>query len=85
MNESDTLNESLLILEEKLKAKLNPVEPSQNFVVNLRKALEESDVAQQQRRTAASLLTIALGLIVGLAIFLIGKKFLVTDETPQAV
>ena len=85
MNESDTLNESLLILEEKLKAKLNPVEPSRNFVVNLRKALEESDVAQQQRRTAASLLTIALGLIVGLAIFLIGKKFLVTDETPQAV
>ncbi len=69
-------NESLLSLENALKAKLHPVQPNRRFVQNLRTRLEQSNLLDRQRRTAATLLTIAGGLTIGLAIFLIGKRFL---------
>lgn len=71
-----TQNESLIALENSLKQKLHPVEPNQHFVQKLRTRLEESPILYRQRRTAATLLTIAGGLLIGLIIFLIGRGFL---------
>lgn len=69
-------NESLLALEDSLKRRLHPVKPDRHFVRGLRKRLEESNMLYRQRRTAATLFTIAGGLLVGLVIFLIGRGFL---------
>jgi hypothetical protein len=71
-----TDNESLLALEDSLKRRLHPVTPNRQFVHGLRRRLEESNRLNRQRRTAATLLTIAGGLLIGLAIFLIGRGFL---------
>ncbi len=76
MAEGMSSNEALLALEQALREKLNPVRPDQNFVVSLRKRLEESPAYNQQRRLAATMLTIATGLLVGLVVFLIGRNFI---------
>jgi hypothetical protein len=69
-------NESLIALENTLKKKLYPVQPNQHFVQKLRTRLEKSNILDRQQRTAATYLTIAGGLLIGLAIFLIGRGFL---------
>ena len=69
-------NETLLSLEEALKDKFHRVQPDQQFVQQLRTRLEESSIPYRRQRTAATLLTIAGGLLVGLAVFLIGRRFL---------
>ncbi len=76
MRQKKLQNESLLDLENSLKNKFHPVQPNQQFVRQLRIRLEESPILYRRRRTAATLLTIAGGLLVGLAIFLIGTRFL---------
>jgi len=76
MRKSKLNNETLLALEDSLKDKFHPVEPDQQFVRHLRIRLEESPILYRRRRTAATLLTIAGGLLLGLAIFLIGRGFL---------
>ena len=80
MQPKSTENESLLALEDSLKRRLYPVKPDGQFVYGLRRRLEESNMLNRQRRTAASLLTIASGLLIGLAIFLIGRRFLSGSE-----
>ena len=69
-------NESLLALEDSLKNQLHPIQPNRQFVKKLSTRLENSNLLNRQRRTAATLLTIAVGLLVGLVIFLIGRGFL---------
>lgn len=69
-------NESLIALENALKHKLHPVQPNQHFVQKLRSSLEQSNILDRQKRTAATFLTIAGGLLIGLVIFLIGRGFL---------
>jgi hypothetical protein len=50
--------------------------PDRQFVGRLRKRLENSPTYQKQERLAATFLTVAAGLVVGLVIFLIGKGFI---------
>lgn len=65
----------LLDLERSLKSGLNPIQPDQQFVGNLRRRLEDMPVYHRKQRLAVSMLSIAAGLVVGLAIFLIGRSF----------
>lgn len=67
---------SLLELERSLRKRLSPVKPDQQFVGTLRQRLEDSPAYRHQRRLAVSMLSIAAGLVVGLAIFLIGRSFI---------
>jgi hypothetical protein len=76
MAEYTAKNDQLLALERSLRAELLPVKPNQQFIGNLRKRLEVSPIFQQQRRLAISLLTVAIGLVAGLVIFLIGHGFM---------
>lgn len=76
MTNRDSANEALLALEQSLRSQLNPVEPDQLFVGSLRQRLEDSPTYRQQRRLAVQMLTVAVGLVVGLAIFLIGRGFM---------
>ena len=76
MQRKHTQDSSLLALERTLKTELHPVEPNQRFVQTLRTRLEDSSILYRQRRIAATLLTIAGGLLVGTVIFLIGRGFL---------
>lgn len=69
-------NQDLLALEQSLRAKLSPVVPDAGFIGNLQQRLEESPLMQQQRKLATSLLLTASGLLVGVVIFLIGRKYL---------
>jgi hypothetical protein len=69
-------NEELLALEESLKRQLRIVPPRKDFVGALRKKLENSPILQERRRLAATMLSIALGLVAGLVIFLIGRGFM---------
>lgn len=69
-------NAKLLALENKLKQDLHPVEPNQRFIQKLRTRLEDSPILMRQQRVAATLLTVAGGLLIGLAVFLIGRGFL---------
>jgi len=69
-------NQELLALEQSLKAKLGPVVPDAGFIGNLQRRLEESPLMQRQRKLATSLLMTASGLLVGVVIFLIGRKYL---------
>jgi len=69
-------NETLLALENSLKHQLKPVQPNRHFVIGLKTRLETSNLLDRQRRTAATLLTIAGGLLIGLVVFLIGRGFL---------
>jgi hypothetical protein len=80
MQANEIRNESLLELENSLKRQLQPVQPNRQFVNKLKTRLEESNIFDQQQRTAATLLTIAGGLMIGLAIFLIGRGFLSESE-----
>lgn len=75
MTESKFPDETLLALEQSLKTQLNPVHPNGKFVRDLKARLEEATIYDQKRRTAGKLLTIAIGLLVGLVIFLIGREF----------
>jgi len=80
MRAKNTQNETLLALENALKSQLHFVQPNRQFVRDLRTRLEESEILDRQKRTAATLLTIAGGLLVGLAVFLIGRGFLSDSE-----
>jgi hypothetical protein len=80
MTEYTIKNDQLLALERSLQTELSPVKPNQQFIGNLRQRLEDSPVYQQQKRLAISLLTIAVGLVTGLAIFLIGHGFVKHSE-----
>ncbi len=80
MAEYTTNDDQLLALERSLQSELAPVEPNQQFIGNLRQRLEGSPIFQQQRRLAISLLSIAIGLVAGLAIFLIGHGFVKHSE-----
>lgn len=73
MSEGTSSDQALLALEHDLRSRLSAVTPDRKFVNNLRQRLEESPVYLQQRRTAAKMLTIAAGLMVGLVVFLIGR------------
>jgi hypothetical protein len=73
MKEIQFANDDLLVLEQALRSKLHPITPDQDFVGNLRGQLENSSIYQRQRETAHVLLTIAGGLLVGLAVFLLGR------------
>ncbi len=76
MKKERSINEKLLALEKSLKSKLHPVRPDRQFVGRLRNRLENSPTYQKQRRLAATFLSIAAGLVVGLVVFLIGKGFI---------
>lgn len=76
MVENNYDDESLLVLENSLKKKLYPVKPDNKFVGTLHDRLEGSPHYLDHQRTAAKLLTIAAGLVMGLAIFLIGRGFI---------
>jgi hypothetical protein len=73
MTEDTISNQDLLDLERSLRLKLHPVQPDQNFVSGLRKQLEQASDQDAEHRLALSFLTIALGLVAGLVIFLIGQ------------
>lgn len=73
MKEIQTFNDDLLVLEQALRARLHPITPNQDFVGNLRRQLENSPIYQRQQKTAHVFLTIAGGLLVGLAVFLVGR------------
>jgi hypothetical protein len=79
MSEIDFSNDELLDLEKTLKSRLHPVEPSQKFVWSLKRKLEESTTTHRQHRLAVKMLVIAVGLTVGLAVFLIGRGYLLKN------
>lgn len=66
-------NENLLELEQSLRNRLSPVRPNRDFVGSLQKRLEESPIYRKKRQLAVTLLTVAGGLVVGTAVFLIGR------------
>lgn len=76
MKNKKSVNERLLELEKSLKTKLHPVIPDRKFVGHLRKRLEDSTIYQNKKKLAATLLSVAAGLTIGLVIFLIGVGFL---------
>jgi len=75
VKESKFPDDTLLALEHSLKTKLNPVNPDGEFVRDLKARLEEATNSDRQRRIAGKLMTIAIGLLVGLIIFMIGREF----------
>ncbi len=76
MRERQFSNETLLALEQSLKAKLNPVNPDQSFIHTLKQRLVNMPINDPHHRTAMTLLTIAGGLFLGLVIYLIGRGFI---------
>jgi hypothetical protein len=80
MAEKLAYGDQLSQIERSLRTKLAPVAPNEQFIGGLRQRLEDSPIYQKQRRLAASLLSIALGLVVGLIIFLIGRGMVTEDE-----
>ena len=69
-------NENLLKLEQSLRKRLSPVRPNRDFVGSLHKRLEQSPIYQNKGHLAVTLLTIAGGLVIGTAVFLIGRELL---------
>jgi hypothetical protein len=69
-------HQSLMNLEKSLKYKLHPVQPRRDFVGTLRDRLENSSIYDDKRKMAVTMLLIAIGLVTGLAIFLIGRQFM---------
>lgn len=69
-------NENLLKLQQSLRKRLSPIHPNRDFVGSLQKRLEESPSHRKKRHLAATLLTVAGGLVVGTAIFLIGRELI---------
>ncbi len=80
MMEYTANNDQLLALERSLQSELSPVRPNQQFIGNLRQRLVDSPIFRQQRRLAISFLSIAIGLVAGLVIFLIGHGFVKHSE-----
>ena len=80
MTEMINQNEHLLDLEQSLKNRLYPVRPDRSFVGSLQKKLEESPLFRKKRHLATTLLTIAGGLVIGTAVFLIGRELLGDSE-----
>lgn len=76
MSEPKTQTQELLNLERSLKTRLYPVKPDQEFVGDLQQRLTQSPVYDRQHRLAATLMTIAAGLMTGLVIFFLGRGFL---------
>jgi len=76
------MNERLLELEKSLKSRLHPVAPDQKFVSHLSSRLEDIPIDQKQRTLGVTLLSVAAGLVVGLAIYLISREF--NQEAEQA-
>lgn len=68
-------DQTLLDLEKSLKAKLNPVQPDHRFITTLREKLINEPIQQPQHRTALTMLTIAGGLLFGLAVYLFGRRY----------
>lgn len=75
-------NENLLNLEQSLRNRLNPVRPDRKFVGHLHKKLEESPLYERKRHLAGTLLTVAGGLVIGTAVFLIGRELI--GGSPQS-
>lgn len=74
MMTDDTIsNDDLLDLEKSLRLGLHPIQPDQNFVGSLLKRLEQASLQDDEHRLAISFLTIAIGLVAGLVIFLLGQ------------
>lgn len=69
-------NENLLKLEQSLRNRLSPVRPDRNFVGNLQQRLEQSPIYQKKRHVAVTLLTVAGGLVIGTAVFLICRELM---------
>lgn len=72
INEDD----NLLELEQSLRTMLSPVRPDRDFVGNLQQRLEQSPIFQKKRHLAVTLLTVAGGLVIGTAVFLIGRELI---------
>lgn len=66
-------------IEQTLRVKLAPIIPNDQFIGNLRKRLEGSTIYEKQHHLAVSMLSIAVALVVGLVIFLVGRG-LVNDS-----
>ncbi|MFN2303395.1 MAG: hypothetical protein ACK2TV_06650 [Anaerolineales bacterium] len=79
MSEKNVTNQELAILEESLRSSLHPIEPDQIFVKQLRNQLENSPEFGHNLRLAKQILTVAVGLLVGFAIFIIGRDMI--EET----
>lgn len=73
MTEASISNDDLLDLEKSLRLRLHPIQPDQKFVGSLLKRLEQASNQDDEHRLAMSFLTIAIGLVAGLVIFLLGK------------
>ncbi|HCU57631.1 MAG TPA: hypothetical protein DF984_05310 [Anaerolineaceae bacterium] len=69
-------NDNLLELEQSLRTRLSPVRPDRDFVGNLQQRLEQSPIFQKKRHLAVTLLTVAGGLVIGTAVFLIGRELI---------
>jgi len=67
-------------IEQSLRTKLAPIVPNDKFIGHLRERLEGSTIYEKQHRLAVSMLSIALGLVVGLVIFLVGRGLVHEDE-----
>ena len=80
MTEMINKNETLLELEQSLRDRLNPVRPDQHFVGRLHKRLEQSPIYLEKHHLAVTLLTIAGGLVIGTAVFLIGRGLIEGSE-----
>lgn len=79
MSEKNLSDRDVAILEESLRTSLHPVAPDGIFVKRLWQQLENSSASGRQIRFAKQLLTIAVGLLVGFAIFIIGRDLI--EET----
>ncbi|MDY6846510.1 MAG: hypothetical protein SVP52_05185 [Chloroflexota bacterium] len=73
MTEDTMPNDELLELEKSLRSRLYPIQPDQKFVGSLLMRLEQESQRDDERRLAISFLTIAVGLVTGLAVFLLGQ------------
>ncbi len=76
MDQQDIFVADLKALEDKLKERLQPIEPNQEFISELGKDLAKACYNGPQRRLGEGLLLTAGGFMIGLLIFWIGRKFL---------
>ena len=80
MREINTEPADLLHLEQYLRSRMKPVQPDQKFIGALRNQLEQAATQSQTHRLAAMFLTIAGGLLLGLVIYLIGRRFIRQED-----
>jgi hypothetical protein len=73
MAERLVADDQLYRIEQSLRNKLAPIVPNDQFIGSLRQRLEGSTIYEKQHRLAVSMLSVALGLVVGLGIFLVGR------------